>query len=163
MRYLGQVHECTVSIPASAIDAPMVAEIAELFHQRHESLYTYAERETGVPELINLAVTVLGKVPAIRIPEAPAGGPDATHAHVAERPAFFVEHGRYIDTPVFDGSLVQPGNVFAGPAIVEEPTTTIVVFPGSTMTFDGQGFYAMSAVAESATADVTSTAQVRGG
>ena len=163
MRYLGQVHECTVSIPASAIDAPMVAEIAELFHQRHESLYTYAERETGVPELINLAVTVLGKVPAIRIPEAPAGGPDATHAHVVERPAFFVEHGRYIDTPVFDGSLVQPGNVFAGPAIVEEPTTTIVVFPGSTMTFDGRGFYAMSAVAESATADVTSTAQVRGG
>ena len=164
MRYLGQVHECPVSIPASAVDEPMVSEIADLFHQRHELLYTYAERETGVPELINLSVTVLGKVPPIRTPELPAAGKDPAAAQIGERPAYFVEHGRYLDTPVFDGSLVQPGNEFAGPAIVEEPTTTIVVFPDSRMTFDGRGFYAMWTVRRNGVdADVTAGARAAEG
>ena len=147
MRYLGQVHECAVPIPTVTIDPSLVGEIAERFHQRHEALYTYAERETGVPELINVAVTALGKVPPIRLPDYQAGSADATAAQVDERPAYFAEHGHFVDTPVFDGSLVQPGNAFTGPAIVEEPTTTIVVFPGAGMTFDGRGFYVMTTVA----------------
>lgn len=145
LRYLGQVRECAVSIPPRPIDGTMLAEIAELFHRRHEVLYTYAERETGVPELVNLAVTVLGKVPPIQLPARAAGGSDPSATRVGERPAYFAEQGRYLDTPVFDGSLVRAGNAFTGPAIVEEPTTTIVVFPGANMTFDGRGFYAMSA------------------
>ncbi len=32
-------------------------------------------------------------------------------------------------TPVYDGRDIQPGEVIQGPAIIEEPTTTIVVFP----------------------------------
>lgn len=145
LRYLGQMHECAVSIPPRPIDGTMLTEIAELFHRRHEALHTYAERETGVPELVNLAVTVLGKVPPIELPARAAGASDPSATRVGERPAYFAERGRYLDTPVFDGSLVRAGNAFTGPAIVEEPTTTIVVFPGTNMTFDGRGFYAMSA------------------
>jgi N-methylhydantoinase A len=49
---------------------------------------------------------------------------------------YFETHGDYVDTPVYDGALVQPGNLIPGPAIVEEPDTTIVVYPGQEAMLD---------------------------
>ena len=39
-----------------------------------------------------------------------------------------------MDTPFHLGDDLHPGMVVAGPAIIEEPTTTIVVYPGSSAT-----------------------------
>ena len=39
-----------------------------------------------------------------------------------------------MDTPFHLGDDLLPGMVLKGPAIVEEPTTTIVVYPGSSAT-----------------------------
>ena len=144
LRYLGQVHEVAVSLPHGRVDEAMLDRIERLFHERHEALYSYSESD-GVCELINLSVTVRGKVPRISTPPlGEAEDDDPTPALKDNRLAFFPEFDGYIETPVFDGSLVVAGNVFVGPAIVEEPTTTIVVFPGSTMRLDNRGFYVMS-------------------
>jgi N-methylhydantoinase A len=45
--------------------------------------------------------------------------------------AYFEESGS-LETPVFLGEQLWPGAHLAGPAIIEEPTTTIVVYPGTT-------------------------------
>ena len=37
-----------------------------------------------------------------------------------------------LDAPVYVGIVLSPGAEIAGPAIIEEPTTTIVVYPGAT-------------------------------
>jgi len=42
----------------------------------------------------------------------------------------------YVEVPVFDGTKVQPGNLIAGPAIIEEPATTIVIYPGQEAVLD---------------------------
>jgi N-methylhydantoinase A len=144
MRYLGQVHECTIPIGGESIGETSLPAIEELFHQKHEALYTYSERESGICELINLALTARGKVKAVSVPELPSNGTDPTVAKREERPVYFAEYGRYVDTPVYDGTRVSAGQVFTGPAIVEEPTTTIVVFPGASMRLDARGFYVMS-------------------
>ena len=36
-----------------------------------------------------------------------------------------------VETPVFLGDALRAGNIIEAPAIIEEPTTTVVVFPGS--------------------------------
>jgi N-methylhydantoinase A len=46
------------------------------------------------------------------------------------RPAFFEEVGM-VDTSFLDGSALPPGAGVEGPAILSEPTTTIVIPPGA--------------------------------
>ena len=44
MRYVGQVHECTVDVETFEINARTIDQIKDAFHRRHEELYTYSER-----------------------------------------------------------------------------------------------------------------------
>jgi hypothetical protein len=55
------------------------------------------------------------------------------------RPCFF--KGKFMDTPIYDGALLSPGNSIQGHAIVEEPTSTLVIPPGFTCTIDPYGNY----------------------
>ncbi len=50
--------------------------------------------------------------------------------------AYFGEEG-FIKAGVFSGPRLVAGTELDGPAIIEEPTTTIVVYPGSRATVTG--------------------------
>jgi N-methylhydantoinase A len=140
MKYVDQVHECRVEIPVFEIDATRAAHIEDAFHRRHEALYTYCERD-NTPELINIEVSVYGRSPRIGAPEASARAPRRPAGE--ERPCYFVEYGEYRPTPVFDAALLAVGDEIRGPAIVEEESTTIVVFPGSTLDLRRPDAYVM--------------------
>jgi N-methylhydantoinase A len=49
-----------------------------------------------------------------------------------------------VDTAFFEGPVLPPGASISGPAIVAEPTTTIVVPPGATAQLSGQGNYVIA-------------------
>jgi N-methylhydantoinase A len=139
MKYIDQVHECRVDVPPGAVDDNFVTELATAFHRRHEALYTYCEPD-NVPELINVEVNVYARSPWI------ASAPEESHngkATACERLAYFAEFGEYRPTPVFSGQHVATGTVVEGPAIVEEETTTIVLFPGSTLFAQRPDVYVM--------------------
>jgi N-methylhydantoinase A len=142
MKYVDQVHECRVEIPLFEIDDSRVAEIEDAFHRRHEALYTYCERD-NVPELINVEVSVFGRSPGIAVPDdgrLDARRPDSS----GERACFFAERGEHRPTPVFDAASLRAGDVVAGPAVVEEESTTVVVFPGSTLRLPRSDVYVMA-------------------
>ena len=40
---------------------------------------------------------------------------------------------------IYDGEKLEPGMTFAGPAIVEDPGTTVVIHPGNRVEIDGYG------------------------
>lgn len=46
------------------------------------------------------------------------------------RKAFFKELGGYVDTDIYNGNDLHYGNEIVGPAVIEEPTTTVVILPG---------------------------------
>jgi N-methylhydantoinase A len=148
MRYVDQIHECQVEIPAEELSPRNIGVIAETFHRRHEELFTYAERDNLI-EIINLESTVVGHVPRPQMPTLARGDVDPAHAQIGERKAFFEERRMYAPAPVYDGSRLLVGNVVLGPAIVEEVTTAIVVFPGWRMRLDEPGMYVMTPIAES--------------
>ena len=141
MKYIDQVHECRVEIPLFTIDADAIGEIEDAFHRRHEALYTYCERD-NVPELINIEVNVYGRSPEVAKPEAGTGA-FALPTPSGERLAYFGEAGEYRATPVYDASTLPVGAVVEGPAIVEEASTTIVVFAGSNLTLRRRDVYVM--------------------
>jgi N-methylhydantoinase A len=142
MKYVDQVHECRVEIPVFEIDHSRLPEIEDAFHRRHEALYTYCERD-NTPELINIEVNVYGRSPRISVPQAQTSGPGGPSA-AAGRACYFREYGEYRLTPVYDPSRVAVGDSIEGPAIVEEETTTIVVFPGSRLQLRRADVYVMT-------------------
>ena len=142
MKYIDQVHECSVSIPSFEVTAERLPEIEEAFHLRHEALYTYCERD-NTPELINVEVNVYGRSTKLTPPEAAedGGGPPAPDG---DRSAYFPELGEFRPTPVYAGSALRPGHTVAGPAIVQEETTTIIVYPGSRLDVPSSDLFVMS-------------------
>jgi N-methylhydantoinase A len=145
MRYVDQIHECQVEIPAEHLSPQNIGAIAETFHRRHEELFTYAERDNLI-EIINIESTAIGRVPRPQLPALTSGDADPAPARVGERNAFFEEQNAYAPTPVYDGAKLLVGNVVSGPAIVEEVTTAIVVFPGWRMRLDEPGMYVMTPI-----------------
>jgi N-methylhydantoinase A len=146
MKYVDQVHECSVSIPLFEVTAERVPEIEEAFHRRHEALYTYCELD-NTPELINVEVTVYGRAPELAIADHPVDGA-ASPAPYGERRAYFPELGGDRQTPVYAGSTLRPGHVVTGPAIVQEETTTIVVYPGLRLDVPSPDLFVMSPASE---------------
>jgi N-methylhydantoinase A len=59
-------------------------------------------------------------------------GPGAAGSgEVRRRRAYFPETG-WVDVEVHDGATLRPGAAVAGPALIAEPSSTLVVYPGMT-------------------------------
>lgn len=142
MRYVGQVHECTVEIGNFSITAKTIGKVIEAFHKRHEELYTYSERHNAV-EVVNIESTLYGRVVKPKPPKLGKGAtlPKAIKAH---RKAIFQASGKPERVPVYDGSQLGAGASIKGPAIIEEVTTTIVIEPGWTAKLDASGSYVIT-------------------
>ncbi|MBL4929747.1 caprolactamase subunit alpha [Fuscibacter oryzae] len=142
MRYVGQVHECTVDIDTFQVDAQSIGQIIAAFHKRHEQLYTYAEPNSTV-EVVNIESTVYGVVEKPgRMSIGAGASPDK--ALKGHREAVFTADGKRIHTPIYDGTPLGAGATIHGPAVIEEVTTTIVIEPGWTARLDESGSYLMT-------------------
>lgn len=139
MRYVGQVHECTVEIDHFKVDARSIGKVIEAFHRRHEQLYTYSEPHSTV-EVVNIESTLYGLVDK---PERMIIGHGATpeKALKGHRDAVFSADGKRHRTPIYDGTPLGAGATIKGPAVIEEVTTTIVIEPGWTARLNESGSY----------------------
>jgi N-methylhydantoinase A/oxoprolinase/acetone carboxylase beta subunit len=70
------------------------------------------------------------------LPELPLEGKDSAHAVKDCRPVFWRDDEDFRETTVLDADLLRPGNVVAGPAIIEARDTTIVLPPQTRYTVD---------------------------
>lgn len=138
LRYAGQAFEVRVPAPDGPVDAPFADTVAAAFHDAHEQLYGYAFRgdERQPVEWVNLRVTGIGPIERPRARELPTrqGGPD--RARIGTRPVFF---DSWLETPVHQRAELGPGDVVAGPAIVQEFGSTVPVHPGFAATVDRLG------------------------
>jgi len=143
IRYEGEAHECTVKVPGGKITKETIEEVKEAFHQEHERLFTF--RDTVAPmTVISIGVTGWGRKPEPSFPKVAKASQDPSKARKGERLAFFKGNKDSVQTPVYDGDQLVPGNVVAGPALVEEETTVIVVPPGSSLELTEHQAYLMS-------------------
>ncbi len=144
MRYVGQIHECTVNIGSFEINSKTIDEIKDAFHNRHEELFTYSERHNPV-ELVNIESTLYGRVERPK-PAELNGSRQLEDAKKGQRSLIFSNDGRSTNTPVYDGAKISTGNQFKGPAVIEEETATIVVQPGWQVELHKSGSYVMKRV-----------------
>ena len=129
LRYVGQFNEVEVpGFSGGTADSAAWEQLVDQFHRLHDERYGYSLSHAEV-ELINLRLSATGATKKPVTQKHELGGPAADHARKGERPAWF--GNRMVTVPVYDGLALQPGNRLPGPAIVEQPTTTIVL-PGDT-------------------------------
>ena len=137
MRYMGQEHTVKVPLPNGQITAEAMPDINERFHKLHEQTYTF-RLETPV-ELVNYHVTALGHVKQPEIRKLDGGLGDLSSAQKETRRVNFDELG-FHESAIYERDLLPVGVSLRGPAVVEEPASTTVVFPDQKLTIDEYGF-----------------------
>ena len=141
MAYAGQTH--TVAVPLtvkhdeSGVRAPTHAEIADAFDAAYRATYGNL-LPGGVRRLLNLRTATIGRRPKFDLTTlAPTGGASVEECHRAARPVHFA--GAWHDTPIYDRLALPVGAVIDGPAILEQPDTTILIEPHLRGTVDRFG------------------------
>ena len=86
---------------------------------------------------VRLKAVAIGGKP--RFAPAPLTRATPRAAMRAKRKVFF--ENRFRDTAIYDGPALRPGQTIEGPAIIEEPFTTVVIYPGHTAQLDAFGTY----------------------
>jgi N-methylhydantoinase A len=142
MRYTMQLAEVTAPVADGPLDTAAIESAAAAFEERYAALYGAEAgfREAGI-QAITFRVRGIGVLPfSPEFPEIPtASSADPAEALVGSRPVNLDAATGFVDTPVYDYQQLRAGHVVAGPAIVEVPTTTVVVPDGSTGTVDRLG------------------------
>ena len=136
-RYRRQVH--TVRVPApSQIDEAGIETIAEAFHREYERLFGVGTglTDAGI-ELINYGVDAVGQVRRHE-PHRLAAHDGAPQPRL-HRAAYCGAEGAMVDTPVYEGAALGAGAALDGPAIIEQPGTTVVLQTGQTARIDDFG------------------------
>jgi N-methylhydantoinase A len=128
LRYSGQNYEIEVPLDAAEPDA-----LRALFEARHRRLYGYATGENV--ECVNLRLTASVPRADGELPLHTPGGPAEP---VGTLRAFFAETG-VIDMPRYDRDGLGEQTDLTGPALVEDPWSTTLVYPGQRCRADRWG------------------------
>ncbi len=134
IRYFGQNYELTIPVEEAVIDEKVLDKLKETFHREHNREYGHCNPKAAI-QVVNYRVVAFGKVSKIQLKEYPESGKDSETAVIARREVFFDELG-FTNVKIYDRDLLETGNVVAGPAVIEEMDSTIVVPPSFTATVD---------------------------
>jgi N-methylhydantoinase A len=125
MRYVGQGHEVSVSLPDGRLGVKHLETIIGTFENTYQALY--GRKGPDVPlEIINWRVVARGPQPQLNM-KLQRESIKAGNAIKGSRSAYFSARGGYGETPVYDRYALNPGMTFAGPAIVEERESTLII------------------------------------
>lgn len=140
MLYGGQVNVKRMASPVLHIRSPEdVQAVYEAFEAEFSEAFSpLVVNKPGGVYLDNFVVKVTIPTPKPILPELDLQPPDASHAVIGTRSAWWPGHG-WTETSVYAADALDPGNQLNGPAIVEAPLTTVVVPPGIQYSIDRHG------------------------
>jgi N-methylhydantoinase A len=140
-RYAGQIWELEVPLRGRRFDtADEVAALVDDFHAEHERVFAVRDPDNPI-ECIHWRARLSANLPR------GAQAPDTRRrssplAARATRTAYFgLLQAEACAAQIHYGEDLRPGDRVSGPAIIEEPTTTLVIYPGATAVVTAYGHY----------------------
>lgn len=128
LRYAGQGFQVETDIPPDA-DRSIIRNAFEAAYLRQ-----YGRTEPALPvECVSWQVIVSGPKPDVALAPRAAGGA----SRKGSRQAWF--DGSWHDTPVYDRAELAAGDRIAGPALIEERESTLVLPPWASAVCDAAG------------------------
>jgi N-methylhydantoinase A len=130
-RFLGQGFDRVVALPDGPYDGGEATRraLAAAFEAAYREKFSLTPPDVPV-EFLNVRVAVRAPVAGadVVVKGAPLRG--AGDAVKGTRPAYFPEAGGFVPTTVYDRYRLGAGDELAGPAVIEEEGSTLVVGPG---------------------------------
>lgn len=139
MAYVGQTHTVAVPLPVTIngdqVTPPTPQDIATAFEAAYLRVYGRL-LPGGVSRILNLRTAVIGQRPKFDLSTlAPV-----TSGPVTPRTTRRVHMGgSWCDAAIYDRLALPVGSVVNGPAVLEQPDTTILIEPGLLGTVDAYG------------------------
>ncbi|QVM84684.1 hydantoinase/oxoprolinase family protein [Novosphingobium decolorationis] len=143
MRYPGQNFALTFDVAHGTLsdlvwlDGNLGQSALALFNARHTEEYGHI-REHELPEVTGVRLVSRAATPSPPVREGAAPSPRA--AMIASTRPVQLGEG-YDETPIVAGAALKPGDYVAGPAVIAETFTTIVVPTGWRAEVDAAGDY----------------------
>ena len=149
MRHKGQINEVEVEISGSSLAEADLPKLRDAFVGQYERQYGQGASLPGARlEIVTFRCRAAADTAKPRLTRADKM--TATIDGAALRPArlvFWTEYSETIDTQVFNGEKLVPGNGVSGPAIVETADTTVVLHPEQTLAVDAFGNFELTLAA----------------
>lgn len=137
MRYVGQGFEVETALPAT-LGADWQPEVEARFTQAYTRCFGRPLEGQRV-EAVNWRVEGFAPTPALAGAAARSEPARSPAAPARRRPAWFPDAGDFIDTPVIAAHALAAGVEHSGPALVEQPGSTVVIGPGDRFRLDASG------------------------
>jgi N-methylhydantoinase A len=135
IRYSGQSYSIEVADP----DFNNPDALGAAFKDLHNKLYGFSTDETWELESVRMSASL----PRTKgVEQLPSARSTATGQHKS-RTCVFNNTGP-VDTPCFERSALPANQLMAGPMIVEDACSTVIVPPGTTLNSDDNGNLLMS-------------------
>ena len=145
MKFARQVNLESIDILVKDYVATDVDTIQQQFVEYYTSLYGEGAAfvEAGM-EAMSQSVTATVKSPIVPPPKKPMGSADASKALKGKREVYWGKLGDFRTTNIYQLEALTPGNSIKGPAIIEVPTTTVVIPPEFTIVMNEFGQLVLS-------------------
>ncbi|MCX6059765.1 MAG: hydantoinase/oxoprolinase family protein [Chloroflexi bacterium] len=137
-RFIGQGYETNLPLPDGSFADLDPSDLRRQFDQAYEKLYGRTYPEIPV-EFVNFRVRASLPVQALELPRLKTRG-SLNEAFKGERLAYSDKTHDFIPFKVYDRYKLSPDATFAGPSIVEERESTVIVGEGATVRIDDYGF-----------------------
>ncbi|MCE5318753.1 MAG: hydantoinase B/oxoprolinase family protein [Parachlamydia sp.] len=141
LRYRNQAHSIEIALAPVPIKASEIhkldmntANLADTFHTAFKREYGYELQDSPI-DLVGFHVVGYVEVDKLKLKEISKRDLNPV---IGTRPVTFPGFGK-IDTPILDGTKLDPGKSFVGPLIIESKGTTIVALPGMPVEIDNYG------------------------
>ena len=144
LRYQRQSSELTLTVPAQVEPADIRQVLAESFHTAHEQTYGY-RREDDTIAIVSVRLKATVQTPSLSFSELGVSFSQSAEktAQPDSRRAYFGPQQGELDTRILSrGDLLE--QAIAGPLIVEEFDTTVVVPPQWQASVDAYGNIVLS-------------------
>ena len=135
MRYVGQGFEVETELPAH-MHAGELAALEDRFNHAYKALFgNYLNNQKT--EIVNWRVEGFANLSSVSGAHAKV----ESRKNEAERTrkAYFPDIQAFVDTPVMHETSLKPGERYDGPALIEQPGSTVVVGPGDKFGLDEDG------------------------
>ncbi len=140
-RYAGQIWELQVALRAPTLaNAAALQALIDDFHAEHERVFAVRDPHNSL-ECINWRARISAQLPrGVQAPDGRQRTQSLAPRYLRDS-HFGLLKAEPARAAVYYGEDLMPGDRLVGPAIIEEPTTTIVVYPYAIATVTPYGHY----------------------
>jgi N-methylhydantoinase A len=136
LKYYPQTSYINLPVPEGRIDQVVVDALVDRFLERHADEFGYSVGlDLTSVEFVNARLTAFAPAPVGELVRDEREG-DAALAEIGTREVHFAEAGGWIETSLYDRSLLFAGAELEGPAIIHEADSTTVIPPGARASVD---------------------------